>query len=507
MGFFEEYKPFRNYMGHFDFESSLVDLWRYSMHIVEARPLPADYAVGFSPLLRGPLKTHFWPWDLDILAKEIVLNAGTAGDKSLKRWSDLAAAINHLRRLDDAAFSRGSAEPIDIMYELHRIAHRQFPWQIRMGMAPMMRAFKVFGEKGVAKIVQRELGMTTRQFMLLGMAVRGHFQKQWGMSTDQDYRVLGISKDASTGFFRRISAPRDVLREATKKTQSYDRDWLYSWNPMEATPLVGIDRAHPDRVVCPIPLYLARRTSSGLFYDLVRASGFDNPFGTSFQTYIGDVIAATCRRPRFRVLVEERYGPGAMRKDGVDWGLSDATGHLFIETKTKRLTIDAKTHSDAAALDRDLGILAEAVVQNYRNVQDALDGKTRWQPDGLPVYPLVLTLEDWFIFSPGIDEMLDAHVRRGLGERGLSAGVLEQFPYGIGSAHAFEIGSQIIAQVGIAPYISQRLAKRMIPRFHRWSLMAFDDREFAEELKHVNWHLFADEWDQLMPDVPRENET
>jgi hypothetical protein len=60
-------------------------------------------------------------------------------------------------------------------------------------MVPMMRAFKVFGEAAVDAIVVRELGMTVRQFLLLGAAVGGSFLKKWGMSTNLDYGGLGIS--------------------------------------------------------------------------------------------------------------------------------------------------------------------------------------------------------------------------------------------------------------------------------------------------------------------------
>jgi hypothetical protein len=89
-----------------------------------------------------PLKEHFYPWDLDILARELVLNAGKRGDRSLRTWDHLAVAVNHIRRLDEAAYMDSGTEPSDVIFELHRIAHRQFPWQISVGMAPMMRASK-----------------------------------------------------------------------------------------------------------------------------------------------------------------------------------------------------------------------------------------------------------------------------------------------------------------------------------------------------------------------------
>lgn len=494
---YEEYKPFRNYMRRFDLLSSLVDVWRYSLHIMEDQPLPADYAAGMSALTR-PLKEHLYPWDLDILARELVLNAGTGGDRSLKRWKDFAVAVNHMRRLDDAAYARSGGERVEIMFELHRIAHRQFPWQMKMGVNPMMRAFKVFGEAAVEAIVVRELGMTTRQFLLLGAATSGHFLKNSGMLTNQDYAVLGIAKEASDAFFKRITCTLRLLRAETAKRQSYDRDWLYAWNPLEATPLVSFDPAFPERVLCPIPRYLTRRASAGIFYDLVKSAGFDNPFGNSFQAYIGEVIKATCPPPRFAALDEEPYYVGTQKMHGVDWVLSDSTGHLFIESKTKRLTLNAKTLSDAVALDKDLVVMATAIVQHYRNIRDALDGKTKWVPDGLPVYPLVLTLEDWFIFSPRINEMLSAHVRRLLTEEGVPEQVLQEMPYTVASANEFEIASQVIAQVGI----SSLMGKKTAAGRWGWSLFPFITENFSEEMRHVNWRLFSDDWDRLMPNMP-----
>jgi hypothetical protein len=205
-----------------------------------------------------------------------------------------------LRHLDGAAFLLSDSPQDDVMLELHRIAHRQFPWQMSMGANPMIRAFKVFGEAAVETIVERELGMTTRQFLQLGMAVSGHFISGWGMSTNQDYGVLGIAPEASSRFFSRITCTLTQLKIDTATHQSYDRNWLYTWNPLEATPLISFDPQFPDRVICPIPRYLLRRASAGIFYDLVKSADFDNPFGNSFQTYVGEVTRRSVSRRSFR---------------------------------------------------------------------------------------------------------------------------------------------------------------------------------------------------------------
>jgi hypothetical protein len=189
---------------------------------------------------------------------------------------------------------------------------------------------------------------------------------------------------------------------------------------------------------------------------------------------------------------------GNQKMHGVDWVLSDTTGHLFIESKTKRLTVNAKTLSDAAALDKDLVVMATAIVQHYRNIRDALDGKTRWAADGLPVYPLVLTLEDWFILSPRVDQMLNKHVCRLLADAGIPEQVLGEMPYTIASAHELEIAIQVLAQVSI----SSVMAKKTAAEQRSWSLLPFITGKFGEEMRRVNWRLFADDWAKLMPDMP-----
>jgi hypothetical protein len=496
--FYKEYKPFRNYVRGFDLVSSLVDVWQYSLHVMDDKPLPAGYALGKSSSMTQPIKEMIHPWDLEVLVREIVLNASDYGQRSIKNWNDLAVAINHMRRLDEASFALGKDPSPDVMLELHRIAHRQFPWQMHKGMAPMMRVLKIFGEAAVEKIVTRELGMTMLQFLQLGLALTGSFQRNWGMSTNQDYGILGISREVSKAFLGRITCSLKQLRAETAKRQSYDRDWLYAWNPLEATPLISFDPEFPERVLCPIPRFLFRRVSVGIFYDLVKSTGFDNPFGGSFQAYVGDLIKATCQPPRFLVRAEEPYYVGTNKMHGVDWRLSDDTGHLFIESKTKRLTMSAKTLSDTVPLEKDLVVMATAIVQHYRNIRDALEGKTTWIPDGLPIYPIVLTLEDWFIFSPRIDEILTSHIRRLLTDAGIPLQVLAEMPFTVASAHEFEITIQIIAQAGIASVMAKKTAEDQ----RSWSLLPFVTENFSNEMRGVNWRLFEAEWGKLIPARP-----
>jgi len=375
------------------------------------------------------------------------------------------------------------------------MAHRQFPWQSGGGVAPMIRAFKVFGESAMDEILVGEIGMTMKQSILLGAAIHGHFMRDWWMSINQNYEVLGISQDASRAFFDRLTAPISELQEKTNKLQKYDSNWVYAWNPMEATPLVAFDPKFPDRVICPITRYLRRRTTLGVYYDIVNSNDFDNRYGRSFANYVGNLIAATCTSPQFKVICEKEYYKGNKRCDGADWILSDSTGHIFIEAKTKRLTLMAKTRSEIGFLQKDLEVIARAIVQNYRNILDAKKGLTEWMPDDLPIYPLILTLEDLYLFTPPITDTIRQLVLSALNEKSMPSAVLDDMPYTIASVQEFESVSQVIAQIGISPLLSKKTA----PNERDWSLLPFVQTAFPAEIKNVNHRLFADDWDSLNP--------
>ena len=73
--------------------------------------------------------------------------------------------------------------------------------------------------------------------------------------------------------------------------------------------------------------------------------------------------------------------------------------------------------------------------------------------------------------------------------------VLEEMPYTIASAHEFEITSQIIAQVGIFSMMS----KKTTPEKQGLALLPLASDDFKEEMRHINWHLFADDFGKMLP--------
>jgi hypothetical protein len=116
------------------------------------------------------------------------------------------------------------------------------------------------------------------------------------------------------------------------------------------------------------------RFAAGLYYDLITIPKFANPFGESYQSYVGSVLRAAA--PSRTIFDEHPYNVGSKQKGTVDWIVADVDGSaLFIECKVKRARREAKQRlSDISALEEDIGHLAAAVVQSYKTKRDCLAG-------------------------------------------------------------------------------------------------------------------------------------
>jgi hypothetical protein len=157
-----------------------------------------------------------------------------------------------------------------------------------------------------------------------------------------------------------------------------------------------------------------------LYYTLNEVVGFPRAFGASFESYVGEVPRARVTGPDRTVLREEEYRVGRDRKHTVDWIVQQGNAAaLFIECKTKRLTWASKAElADLTALQADLDVLATAVVQVYKTIGDYRAGHYPQLPfvQVRVIFPLVVTLEDWYFFGNEMPARLNALVRPGLTE-------------------------------------------------------------------------------------------
>lgn len=491
------YKPFRNYMRRFAITQSLIQLWGYFVCISENRPLAPDLALGKPSFL--DLRQFLHPWDLEILVREVILNADTRGSDGLHQWNSLAEAVNHIRRLEGVPYEKGE-DRANVMVDLQRIPHRQFRWQTGSAKraAEIVRVQKIFGSDALDAKVHAQIGMSMQQTLRLGMAVTGGLLNRPFLNPGSDYSSIGVPPAASHALLNRLTCDLPTLRERTRQSQQYNDAWLYASFPLEHTPLIRLDPAIPDHVFCPVPRYLLNRVASGVFYDIVNSDGFANAYGDAFQRYVGEVISATVPTPPFRVIEEVPYAESkAKLKHGTDWIISDGTGHLFIECKAKRLSLGSKNVTDPEAVERDMAAMTQAIIQNYKNILDAKKGITTWQADELPIYPVIVTLEDWHLFGGHFTGQLHDAVVKTLVNDGIDSAIISNMPYTITSVTELESVLQVVATLGIRTVFAHKTQAE----FWTWGWVGFLLEHFAEEHRKSKALLFPETARLLLPEI------
>ena len=134
-------------------------------------------------------------------------------------------------------------------------------------------------------------------------------------------------------------------------------------------------------------------------------------------------------RPKYEV---ERPAPeriGGQRYDGTDWIVRADDQRAFIECKAKRMSLAGAVAENLPDLESQLAILADAIVQNYKNIHRAMERMKTNGDQYSRFYCVVITLEDWFLFSEITATMLHDQVIAKLAAAGLTPSLMDEVPY------------------------------------------------------------------------------
>ncbi len=497
MDAYDLYKPLRNHLRRQSLLQSLGAVRAYLQNFQFGQEFPRDIEVDRSiRFARSVPERGVFEWELEILAKEIILNSPDQGGIDLRRWSEFATAVNNLKHLENALSQRyHHLVGPNILVELYRISHRQFHWQVRPNQVVLTRYYKIFGHPKMDALLTRETGLSAKTLYTLGLMFAGLYLDKFGHEDPITVNVPWLTKEQLDLFVSRFSRELGDIRELIRANQSYDQDFVYTFNPLKAFPLVWVTLQGKRTLIAPVPTYLFRRFTEGVYYELCDKPGFSAAFGETFQAYVGEVIAAIGAPSRLRLLAEQRYRIGKNKKHSIDWIVSDDTGHLFVECKTKKLTARAKMAlASTEALDEELVKMAGFVVQAYKTLIDAKAGQyPHWKSDGLPIFPMVVTLEDWFTFGERILSSIDERVREGFVAAGIDPSIRGTHPYAICSVSEFEQVIQVLNQVGIG----KGMPERFVGERGRWlTSLALQDA-FPEALKGIRAVLFPKEAEEI----------
>jgi hypothetical protein len=446
----------------------------------------------YGPTGTAPIEVY--AWEFNVLSREILLHAEARGEDYLGSFQGFVRFVNHIRRINEGISSREIHSGTGALAALHSHVHQQIRWQFTRDEARLFRTYRIFTHPDLERIFIHATGVPIRALFLLGLAIRGALNHKMVFSSTQDFTAFDVSDDVRDAFFRLVSAEHEAVREQLRQSQKYDSRWAYTWNPLERTPLISVAGADRTMFWCPSPTMLFWRITEGLFYDIVRQPSYSQPYGDAFQKYVGDVLQEIFKGEPFSIVAEEPYESAYGNRHGADWIVSDASANIFIECKTKRLRHDAKLSGAGETLDSELDELAKAVAQLYRNIDDAVAGRSNWTPNNLPVHPFVVTYEDWYLFTPQVLQSLNDRIKLQLEKKQLPATLLESMPYFVTSIAEFEVAAQGIAHVGIQLYCSNASTK---PN-RNFRLSSFAQECFPTE--RVSYRrLFGDSWAEIFP--------
>ena len=463
---FEFYKPFRNQIRKFQVFDSLYVIWGFSRNYTFDKPFPSDIERPgrFNPFEADKFLRKYWglfDHELDFLAREIILHADTVRTtETLRNRKNFHKLLNYLRGTIEEEISRRYGGVHNIIIEFHRIAHRQFRWQIAYSRPLIFRYYQIYSAPAVNDLVLTRTGLTTQQLFMAGFLLfimtAENFRTQLPFNSTS--RVL--TSEMINSVVRLFGTTLDDLRSSMKQHHEVSENLFYTYNPINDKPFI-IDN---NILYCPIPLLAFWRFTSGLYYTIVSSeNNFSEAFGNSFQYYIGSVINKCCISEDFIVFPEERFGTPEKRT--TDWAITSSDSVLFIECKTKRMTVVSKASLDISdALRTDIRKLAEAITQTYNTYLDYQNDEypTLKYNSTLDFIPIVVTLEDWFInINHTLMDVLGTEVRTEFTRKGISHDLLTSNPFHIRSAAELERDLQIINALGVREYF-RRLSENTI---------------------------------------------
>jgi hypothetical protein len=498
----ELYRSIKNQARQFARRDGLYVLWAYSQYLqLRNFRIPGDIEV-LNRFLNADLPMAMLaPWTVEQIAREIVLHSDEEARRgqSLRKWSSLAQIANLLRDMEGQIYSQlvGGGK---IHLELMRIAHRQFVWQQhRFNWRLIIRYYKLFNIPAINAHAIDAIELTIDQIFLIGMAYLGIFLEHPRSMRQLNVEIPGIQQQDIDRFLKVVSLRRAELARRLRSEHSLDETFAYRYSSLREFPLIVISYLGHDEVACPVPTLLLWRITTGLYYALKDQRGFPSAFGASFQSYVGEVLGQRMVADSMTVLAETEYHVRNHRKDTVDWIIQEGdVAAMFVECKTKRLTWASKIGlTDLSALEQDIRKLAGAVVQVYRTIVDYRAGRypNLAYVEGRQIYPVIVTLEDWYFFGAELPGRLEAAVRVAMEAGELPVGWIEEMPYSILSVHEFEKVSGVMNAVGVHTFVSTKMSN---PDTRRWAYGTYCNDRYPAVVRGLP-ALFRDEFDSMFP--------
>jgi hypothetical protein len=503
---FDLHKPVRNALRKVGLADSLPVLWEYAENYANGRRISNVRSVIsiFTGTDHMRKTTYFAPWEIELITREVLINGNsspvTPSPKSFADADYLARTVNKLKALENEIYGLYS-DQANVLIELHRIAHRQFPWtSYRPNQILFARYHKLYRHPLLEPLFEDKFDLTLKELFTAGIALLGIYISYSSIKRPMSVEIEGLNQATIDKFLEHFSLPAEEMKEQLIGAQQYSANYAYTYNPMRAHPIIEMEIGGIQHYFCPLSVLLVWAMTTGIYYRLVGTEDFAKGFGDSFQAYVGEVLEVTNASGR-TVIPEQEYGAKGKMKRTSDWVLDDGKCALFIECKTKRLRQEAKENIlSPDELNSNLDDLVSAVVQSYKTIEEYKAGMY----PGLPydtrrqIYPVVVTLEEWYYMGDPATNYVSSKVADELVRLGIGSDALKSSPFTICSIHEFEMLCQTLETTSIA----EVMTKWKGPEHLAWSFGPFLSNNYPRTKDNTRC-LFPEDFDDMFPESIR----
>ncbi len=254
MDVFQEYKPLRNKIRKLARDDALGVIWAYCQYLqIDDFRFPKEIEIQKRFFEHDVPRAIIAEWELELLAKEVILNGNLVSKNyTLRKWDVIAEIVNGLKDLEGRIYKEfGSQEKV--LVELIRIAHREFIWQSNPpNAATTIRYFKILNRPIIDEICMERIGLNIWQTFMCGIAYMGHFLERPAIKETFRSEIKALPVEVLQKFLTFTARPISELKSKLKTEQQYNENFAYAYNSLRAYPLINMFYQGEQSIVCPL---------------------------------------------------------------------------------------------------------------------------------------------------------------------------------------------------------------------------------------------------------------
>lgn len=362
---------------------------------------------------------HIPLWSIETLVNELLATPKARkqenGRTRLLRtdvFATLRMLHNILVKLENAE-DRIFLQSHDVLYEMGRIAQRQFPWQRGAANTPTLyRSMLLYGSGSAGEFFEKSTRLSIADFVKVGAYLTGALERCAWIDRRRDLSSVGITPEMREAALTRFVITHAEARVRTAQMRLKNRHTAYRPSILRDYPILAFGEGG-ETLRSPIPELIIYRYTSGLYLDVVRGGSVVwTGIGSRFEAYVREYLEAMMMP--YNVAGESTYGPKKAQFRTPDVLISNGEQIVCaIECKAKRMSFEARFADDPMIEDaRGFDEMAKGIFQLWRFFAHARRELTAPLSVAEDCQAVIVTADSWLTLARNQGEQVLAAANR-----------------------------------------------------------------------------------------------